>query len=226
MPLFLDILILAILLLFVALGAHRGFVLTLCSLVAVIVALVGANLVADALAPKLSASLQPRLEQSIQEVLDEQVQAAAGSVDALAVLRDKGGLYGWAADQVEDSLESLDLTTPIAQVASAAAAAIAEQAAHGLIFVVAFVLVLLAWTILSHALDLVAKLPGLSALNRALGGLLGFVKGLIILYLAAWVLCTLTGAISPPVVAQTRLLRFLTEHSPFDLLMLGDHLLP
>ena len=48
-PLVLDLILLAILLFFVLMGAKRGFVLTLCSLVAVVVALVGANFLADTL---------------------------------------------------------------------------------------------------------------------------------------------------------------------------------
>ena len=104
--------------------------------------------------------------------------------------------------------------------AAAAAAAIAEQIAHSLLFLLAFFVVLLAWTLLSHALDLVAKLPGLSGLNKLAGGLLGLVKGLVIVYLAAWVLCGLTGFIPPATIQETHLLRFLTEHSPFDMLML------
>jgi len=219
MPIFLDILILAVLVLFLALGAWRGAVLTLCSLLAVVVAFVGGSLLADTMAPKCAAALQPRIEQSIQESLDEQIQAT-GSVDALAVLREKGGLYQWAADQLEDAMEELDLGLPIAQVAARAAAAVAERLAHALIFLIGFLLVLIAWNVLSHGLDLVAKLPVVSGLNRALGAAIGLVKGLIIAYLCTWALCSLTGLIPPDVVAQTKLLRFLTEHGPLDLLAL------
>ena len=97
MPIVLDILVIAILILFAVLGAHRGFVLTLCSLVAVIVALVGATMVSDALAPKVAQALQPRIERSIQESLEEKAlevssQEGLDAVDALAALREKGGL--------------------------------------------------------------------------------------------------------------------------------------
>ena len=46
-PVLIDVILLAALLFFVLMGAKRGFILTLCSLVAVVVALVGANLAAD-----------------------------------------------------------------------------------------------------------------------------------------------------------------------------------
>ncbi|MEA4954148.1 MAG: CvpA family protein [Pseudoflavonifractor sp.] len=225
-PILIDILILVVLLVFLMLGAHHGFILTLCSLVAVLVALIGATLAADALAPKLASALEPRLAQSIQAKLEERALAAGndagaqtGVSDVLAALRDKGGLYKWAADKLEDTLEA-GITQTAAETAASAAAAVAEQIAHGLLFVVGFLVVLLAWTLLSRALDLVAQLPGLSGLNRAAGGLLGLVKGLLVVYLVAWILCDLTGLLPPETVAQTKLLRFLTAHSPLEMLML------
>ena len=109
-----------------------------------------------------------------------------------------------------------------AQAAAAAATAVAEQIARGLIFLIGFLLVLVAWSLLSHALDLVAKLPVLSSLNGTLGGILGFAKGVLVLYIAVWVLCDLTGFISPDTVAQTKLLLFLTQHSILDLFLVGQ----
>ncbi len=219
-----DVVLLAVLLLFIALGAHRGFILTLFSLAAVIVALVGANLAADILAPKLAASIEPKLAQSIQETLEERILTASTEdepsvVDVLAALKEKGGFYQWAADQLEDTLHS-GITETASQAAAAAAAMVAQQLAHGLIFLIGFFAVLLIWTLLSHALDLVARLPGLSSLNRTAGGILGCLKGIIVLYLAAWILCDLTGFISSETASQTHLLSLLVQHSPLELFAL------
>ena len=63
-PVLIDVILLAALLFFVLMGAKRGFILTLCSLVAVVVALVGANLAADTLSPKVADAIRPRLEQA------------------------------------------------------------------------------------------------------------------------------------------------------------------
>lgn len=229
MPIILDILVIAILVLFILLGAHRGFILTLCSLVAVIVALVGANLLADALAPKMAQALEPRLEQSIQQALEEKAQEVSAVdglevADAMAALREKGGLYEWAADSLEEALKSAPVGDAIAHQAAAAATAVAEQLARGVLFSVAFLVILVAWFFLSHALDLVAKLPGLSTLNQTLGGILGLVKGLLILWLLSWILGPLTGVIAAETVAQTHLLLFLTQHGPLELLKLGASL--
>lgn len=237
-PIVIDLILLAILLFFMAMGAKRGFVLTFCSLVAVIVALVGANLVADALAPKVADAIQPRLEEAISQQLNEALKdshivGANGDVatspeevpviGVLDVLRENK-LYQGFVDSVEQALEE-GIATTAASAAAQVAAAIAEQLARGLIFLVAFLIVLLAWTLFSHALDLVAKLPGLSSLNGLLGGVVGLVKGLIIAYIAVWVLYALTGTVSQETARQTHLFLFLAQHGPLELLVAGQALL-
>lgn len=226
-PIIIDLILAAVLVLFIWLGAKKGFILTLCSLVAVLVALVGANLIADALAPKVADAIQPKLEQSIQESLEEKAlevsaQDSLGVADALAALREKGGLYEWAADSLEDVLTTTpEVSESIAHQAAAAASALAEQVARSVLFAVAFLLVLVAWFFISHGLDLVSRLPVINSLNHTLGAVLGAVKGLLILYIAAWVLCSLTGAVSPAMARETRLLAFLLAHGPLELLALA-----
>ncbi len=79
MPILLDLILVAVLVLFAWLGAKRGFVLTLCGLLAAIVALVGANLLAGFLAPKVAQTLEPviaeKLEIALQEQYEEQFEA-------------------------------------------------------------------------------------------------------------------------------------------------------
>lgn len=226
-PIVIDLILLAILLFFMAMGAKRGFVLTFCSLVAVIVALVGANFLANTLTPAVSKAIEPTIETTIQTALESQVQSLQDTAtgETLTAIRDKGGLYALVADAMADALEQVDLSPTVAQVATQAATAVATQLAHGLLFLVAFFLVLLGWTLLSHALDLVAKLPGLSSLNGLLGGVVGLVKGLIIAYIAVWVLYALTGTVSQETARQTHLFLVLAQHGPLDLLVAGQALL-
>ncbi len=220
-PILFDIAILAIVILFVALGVHRGGILTLFSLLAVIVALIGGSFLSDLFSPMVSDAIQPVLETSIQATIDTQIQSSdeTGIDKALDALRDKGGLSQWAADWLEETRDTLDdaVQQNLAQVVSQAAAAVAGQLARGILFTLGFLAVLIAWNVLAHALDLVAKLPVLDSLNGALGGVLGLVKGLLIVYVAAWVLCDLTASIPKEVVEQTYLLKALREFSPLTL---------
>lgn len=220
-----DVILVAVLLFFTLRGAKKGFVLTLCSLVAVVVALIGANLLADALAPKVGEAIYPKIETAIQQGLEEQITRpdgeAGAAAEVLETLKDKGGIYRWAAEALESTLTE-GLSETVSQLAATAASVVASQLARGLIFLVGFVLVLLAWTLLSHALNLVAKLPVLNTVNNSLGGVIGLVKGLVIVYIAVWALYTLSGTVTAETVEQTYLFRFFAEHSPMELIMMKD----
>lgn len=69
---------------------------------------------------------------------------------------------------------------------------------RSLLFLAGFFGVLILWLILCHTLNLVAKLPGLHLLNKLLGGLLGLIKGLLLLMVARWILCDLLGGFRRP----------------------------
>lgn len=233
-PIFLDILLIAILILFAVLGSRKGFILTLCSLVAVVVALVGANLVADILAPKVADALQPKIEQVIVEQLNEALKhteftAPEGGVAAsseeiplsgvLNVLRENE-LYKQFLGGIEDALNE-GVAATAASAAARVAAAVAGQLARSIIFILAFFIILIAWGILSHVLDLVSKLPVINGLNHTLGGVLGFVKGLVICYLLVWLLYGVTGYVTSAVMDESYIFRFMALHSPLELLHLS-----
>lgn len=222
-PIVIDLLLLAVLILFIFLGAKRGFVLTLCSVLAVIVALVGASLLSDVLTPKVADALQPHIEQTIRssqqaQALDSAADPAQDAIqDLLVPLKELGGPYERAAQSVEDAINA-GRSEAAVQLYASIAATIAAQMARGLIFSLSFLLLLAVWFFVSRALNLVAKLPVLHSLNGALGGAAGAVKGLLVLFLAAWLLCSVTDTIPPETAQRTHLLSFLLDHGPLDLL--------
>ena len=227
-PWVLDLILLAILAVFTIRGASRGLLLSLCGLLAVLVAFVGAGFVADLLAPRVADALEPHFAAAIQERLDAQLEAALqegaapGEVplsDLTEILRDMG-LYQSAVDAIDRAVEQ-GMTGAAAGAAAAVAASIAGSVAYALLFVAAFVVILVLWTLLSHALDLVTRLPGLHALNRTGGALLGLLKGCAILFLCAWALRYLGRVLPEEVVEQTRLLRFFLTTNPVSLVLDG-----
>lgn len=225
-----DIAILVILAVFAWRGASRGFVLSLCGLLAVIVAFVGASFLAGLLAPRVGAALEPKFAQVIEEKLEEQFQQsdpagdAAGLAegedyplqDVLSVLRDMG-LYEDLVNTIDQAVQD-GMTAVAASAAAAVAAAIAQSVAYTVIFLIAFVLILVAWTIFSHAMDLVTKLPGLNFLNKTGGAAMGLIKGVIILFLAAWIIQYSGKLIPEETVQQTHLLKFFMTTNPMTLL--------
>lgn len=196
-----DVIIAAVLLFFLWLGWRKGFVLTLCSLLAVFVALIGASLLSNALAEPAAKAVEPIIEARIQESLTEAIQstefvAVDGGVAekpeelplrAVISHMKESKLYHGFADAFQKAVDS-----GVAQVTTNAAKAMAHfvavQIARTVIFAVAFIAVLIAWFFISHTLDLVARLPVLSTVNRWGGGAVGLVKGALVVFIAVWLL--------------------------------------
>ena len=218
--LIIDIVLLVVLLIFTVHGASRGLLLSLCGLVAVLVAFIGAGFAAEALAPKVADFLEPRFAAAIEERLDQEIADSTLLPDPgdevqtddiplteiLNILKDMG-FYQSAVDAVNDAV--------------AVAASIAGTVAYMILFVVFFVLILIGWTLLSHGLDLVARLPGLHFLNKTGGAILGLVKGCAILFLCAWVLRYLGKVVPEETVEQTHLLKFFMTTNPVALVLGG-----
>lgn len=229
--LILDLLVLAVIVLFVWRGAAKGFALSLCGLLAFAVAFGGASIASRTLAPAVAQALEPKFAAAIEEQLDQAIQHTAyiteqGDVATLPeevplsgvldVLRDLG-LYEDLIQTIDQAVEQ-GVTDVAVSAAAAAAAAIAQSVAYRLIFAVAFAVIMAAWTLLSRALNLVAKLPGLRFLNKTAGALIGLVKAALVLFLAGWVLQCMGNVIPEETVQQTFLLRFFLEYTPLSLL--------
>ena len=228
--LIIDIVLLVVLLIFTVHGASRGLLLSLCGLVAVLVAFIGAGFAAEALAPKVADFLEPRFAAAIEERLDQEIADSTLLPDPgdevqtddiplteiLNILKDMG-FYQSAVDAVNDAVAQ-GMTEVAANAAAAVAASIAGTVAYMILFVVFFVLILIGWTLLSHGLDLVARLPGLHFLNKTGGAIFGLLKACILLFVLAWLIQYLGNLIPEETVKETVLLQFFMKTNPFELL--------
>ena len=223
-----DGLVLAVLLIFACIGARRGLILSLCGLLAFVVAFLGASFAARTLSPVVADALEPKFAAAIEEQLNESIrqQSEAGEAAVLSpddvplegvldALREMG-FYETLINTVDRAVES-GMTAVAASAAAAVAAAIAQSAAYLILFLLGFFLILLAWRLLSRALDLVARLPGLHFLNKTGGALFGLVQGCIILFVAAWLLQFFGQVLPRELVEQTVLLKFFMTTNPFSL---------
>ena len=222
-----DIGIAAVLLLFVWLGYRKGLVLTLCSLLAVFVALIGASFLSNALAEPVAKAIEPTVASSIHDTVTSYYQHSPAEntsteeadwlaqlplEELLEPLRDSRFFQGFAETfqkAVDD--KAADIVTHAAQ---ALAHFVAVQIARIVIFAIAFFAVLIAWFFFSHTLDLVAHLPVLYTANRWGGGIVGLVKGALVVFIAVWLLRD--GYIPPEAVEQTYLLKFFCTVSPLS----------
>ena len=90
--------------------------------------------------------------------------------------------------------------------------------AYLILFLLGFALILIAWKLISHALDLVARLPGLHFLNKTCGALFGLVQACVLLFVAAWLLQFFGHVLPESLVNQTHLLKFFMTTNPLSLL--------
>ena len=175
--------------------------MTLCSFLAIFVAFIGATVVSNTLAEPVTQIIRPLVEESIYQLLEEY----QGGMDFSSVL--DGEMPGDIQIPLDETIAALK-ESPVykgfagaiqeavdsGMVAAGANAAIvvvdyiARQVAHGFLFVVSFGLIMILWSILSHALDLAFRLPVLSTLNRWCGGVLGLAKGALVIFILCWLL--------------------------------------
>lgn len=197
----LDLILAALLVFFLWRGYSRGFVLTLCGLLAVFVALIGGSILADALARPVARAIAPVVESSLQDSIGSYFQYAPPATDssapdpffedlplsdALEALQGSplfGGLAEAFAQAVDQGAESV-----AAGVVRALAEFAALQLTRSVLFLLCFAAVLVAWTLLSHALDLAFRLPVLSTLNHWAGALAGLATGVLVAVIALWLL--------------------------------------
>ena len=214
-------------------GYRRGFVLTLCGFLALFVALIGASVVSNALSDPVSRALQPAIERNLNSVFEgytvQQVPAqdssqAAGSQgeeevilplqEALDILKDSN-LYRGFVESIQGALNE-GMVSAAANAVRVIADYVATQLSRMVLFFIAFVLILVLWYFISHALDLAFRLPVLSTLNHWLGAGIGLLKGALLLFILCWLF---QGSFLPPeAVRETYLLRFFCLSTPLSLL--------
>lgn len=222
-----DAAVLAVLLLFVWLGYRKGLVLTLCSLLAVFVAFIGASILSNALAEPVAKAIEPVVASSIHDTVTSYYQRSPAENtsteeddwlaqlpidELLEPLKESKAFQGFA-DAFQEAVDD-GVADAAAHAAQALAHFMAVQIARTVIFAVAFFAVLIAWSILSHTLDLVARLPVLYTANRWGGGAVGLVKGTLVVFIAVWLLRD--SYIPPAAVEQTYLLKFFCTVSPLS----------
>ena len=230
-----DLVILGILALSALMGYRRGLILTLCGFLAVFVAFFGATAVSNTMSEPLSRTLQPGLESNIQRFLDDRLKpddqedrtpSIAGDPqedeehvvvsveEALTLLKDTK-IYRGFAEAFQEMVDK-GMAAVTADAARVISEYIATQVARAVLFFLGFLLILVLWAMLSHALDLAFKLPVLSTLNAWCGALLGLLRGGVVLFIVCWLLGD--GILPRDVVEGTLLLQFFCRGIPSLLL--------
>ena len=230
-PVIIDAVAVAILAFFVLWGAHQGLLRSLAGLLTIVVALVGAGLIAGALADSAARLAGPLVEERIRTQVDEAITAQSSQKVEMPELDVEGGdeefdiqdllaLMGLDQD-VRDSLteeiqeKAVDAGTTIA---AAAVESVVRSVLYGVVFLLSFLALTVLLKLAIGALDLVAKLPGLHLLNTLGGAAAGLVQGVVLAFLAIWIARRLGVSFETETVAQTHILHFFTTNTPLSAL--------
>lgn len=210
-----DIIIVALLALFAWRGASRGLILSLCGLAAVFVAFFAAQFVSQRFCAPVGNIIRPVIIQTIQgagaePVVNPESPEAGYTADELLASIQEKGLFEGFSDFLEQGVADDTVGHGPLSPMDALAGYLARAIARALLFAIVYFGVLLAWFLLSHAMDIAFKLPILAEVNLAGGLLVGLVKGALLSVVLVW-LGQLAGVIPNP--PNTPVLSLLTVES-------------
>lgn len=229
-PVIIDAIVVVILAGFCLFGARRGLFQAMAGLVIMVVALVGAGIIAATFSGPVTRLVSHPIETHITQQVDEalglapgqmpEVESQDGETDEGFGIEDLLALLGVDQD-VRDSItrqaQEAVRDTGVS-VASAVVESIAGTMIYGALFLIAFLALMVLLHILVKAMDLVLKLPGLHGLNALGGGLIGLVEGVLALFLAVWVLRRLGVSFEGDPFVQAHILRIFTTNTPLSVL--------
>ena len=229
-PVIIDAIAMVVLGGFAVWGACRGLFRSLTGLLTVVVALVGAGLIAGALAAPAVRLVTPLIQEHIRQQVDDAMAVQSSQqveMPEVDVEEDEGfeiadllALMGLDEDVRESLVEQTQ--EKIADTGEAIAVAVVESVAqsllYGVLFLLSFLLLMVLLKLALRAMDLVLKLPGLHLLNSLGGGAVGLIEGALLVFLAIWVLRRLGVSFETETMAQTHILHFFTTNTPLSAL--------
>ena len=218
-PVIIDIIVAAVLLGFTAYGARRGLLQTMAGLVIVVVALVGAGIIAATFSGPAAKLVAPAIENAAleEQAKEHPMQEADVEADWLEDLLERLGMDRDVRESMAKRAGETVRDTGVS-IAAAVVESIASSFIYGILYILSFALLLLLLHVLVGAMGLVFKLPGLRGLNALGGGLLGLIEGALLLFLAVWVLRRLGVSFETETLAEAHILRIFTTNTPLSVL--------
>ena len=218
-PVIIDVIMAVVLIAAVIYGAHRGLFRALAGLAVVIVALVGAAIIANT--PLIREQIETKVDEAMarqsQEVQmpEEDVDEGFAIEDLLALMGLDEDVRNSLASQTQEKIQDTGVSLVMAVVES-----LAQSILYAALFLVSFVGLTILLKLLIRAMDLVLQLPGLHLVNSLGGAVIGLIEGALVLFLAIWVLRRFGVSFETDTVSATHILRFFATHTPLSALSL------
>jgi len=208
-----DVVIVAVLLAGIVLGARRGLLQSLAGVIVVVLAFFCAAWVARHFADPVARWLQPILEQTLTSKIQSQTPATASAGDMLQLF----GFSGRSLTELIEAVTARAIQTGRTLLEEVVGSVI-HSIAYALLYVLSFFVIYLLLKLLLKPLDLASKLPGLRTLNGLGGAALGFIESALLLYLVVWALRKLQLVITPQLIEESMFLKIFVNYSPISLI--------
>lgn len=209
-------------------GHHKGFLRLVVSMAAMVVTLVVVNLalphVTEYVKEKtpLYDSIGDSIMENLQTYLEEVVTMPA---EERMVIEDLPLPESLKQSLLEHNNSDIYQALGVDTLADYIKNYMATMIVNAMCFVLTFLLVYVALTVLVHALDIIARLPIIHGINKMAGAALGLVEGLAFVWLMCLVLTAFSGKPwALPIFEQienSTFLSFLYTHNLFTSLVLG-----
>ena len=188
-----DAIFALVLVLGVVLGAKRGLFRSFMALAAVLVALIGASLLTDALTGPVTEALMPRAEKSVQEWFDAAGRSPSGesadtaspepeNADDASPLAVTGLLKNLLHFDLDGAVRR-SLRSAAQEAALTAVRTLLGSVVRTVVFLLCFLVLSLLLRLVIAVVDKVLGLPVLNTLNTAGGALFGLVESALRLFL-------------------------------------------
>ncbi|MDR1589585.1 MAG: CvpA family protein [Oscillospiraceae bacterium] len=222
-------------------GYRGGIIRGVCGVLALIVAIFGANLVASTYSDEVTEMLRPFVggvvDGALASVISGDADGEPGAGDGSGQLsgESSGALIPDEASGEElrtasyTALREIGLPEAAAKLISEKIASGAFEAGAALtdvitdklcsalayiaVFAIMFLLVSIAFAVIGNILNLVFKLPGLELIDSLIGMVFGLFKGVVIVYAIAAVVRYI-GLLAPSIIDKTRVLKYLINTNP------------
>lgn len=227
-----DILLVVLLVVFVAVAAKRGFMITLLEVAAVVLAvIISMQLCKPAANGMYTTLFEPSVEKKITEALPNNADGTTYAKKASAVVE---SLPAFARNYIAKSgIDTDDITGQImkgdyssedvaAQLNKNIARPIAVTVLSSVLFMVFGILLMLILKQVAKALNKMFKIPIVGTANALLGGLFGLLKGVVVCYFLCCILVYLSErmgvAALKSAVDDSAVIAFVQSFNPVDIL--------
>lgn len=231
MSLFLDLVLLAVLVLFVVLGAKKGFIRALLDGFSTLIAGVLAyTFVEPASQYAYDAFVRNMVRNSLSNALNSTTNDFGSITEKVEILIDKipesainfSAKFGFNVDAVADSIiksrpsdKEVLIDTIMTDIADKIMMPLVETITF-IVLLVAFVFVL---AVVIRLFDsLIKKIPVVKETDKVFGALLGLLKGVIVIFVACTVLAFIAGSSQDEqfveIVSSSKILEFVNNNNP------------